>query len=123
MVDTLIVEDNHYFRQSFRKILHERFPEMDITEAGDAREAIDFCSRTGPEFVFLDINLPLGNGLDVCRSIRNDYPGTVIFILTNYDLPEYRQAALRNGADHFISKDTHQDVIFSLVEREMRKNK
>jgi DNA-binding NarL/FixJ family response regulator len=123
MVNTLIVEDNHYFRQSFRKILNERFPEMDIVEAGNAREAIDICARGCQEMVFLDINLPLGNGLDVCRTIRNDHPGTVIFILTNYDLPEYRQAAYRHGANHFIPKDARQEEVFSLVETEMQKKR
>jgi YesN/AraC family two-component response regulator len=121
MITTLLVEDNLFFRQSIRWILKERFPLLDISEAGDGLEALEYCHQTSPDLVFLDINLPKLNGLELCKSIREEYPATVIIILTNYDIPEYRQVAMKNGADHFLLKDLRQEEILSLVALELGK--
>jgi YesN/AraC family two-component response regulator len=121
MIATLLVEDNLFFRQSIKWILKERFPLLDISEAGDGLEALEYCHQTSPDLVFLDINLPKLNGLELCKSIREEYPATVIIILTNYDIPEYRQAAMKNGADHFLLKDLRQEEVLSLVALELGK--
>lgn len=121
MIATLLVEDNLFFRQSIKWILQERFPLLDISEAGDGLQALEYCHQTSPGLVFLDINLPKLNGLELCKSIREENPATVIIILTNYDLPEYRQAALKNGADYFLLKDLRQEEVLSLVAMELGK--
>lgn len=52
------------------------------------------------------------NGLKLTEKIKKLYPEITIIILTNYDLPEYREAGVRFKANHFFSKDsmTHQEV-------------
>jgi len=121
MVEALLVEDNLFFRQSIKWVLEDRFPGLDISEAGDGQEALEICRQGGPDLVFLDIDLPKINGLELCKLIREGNQAAVIIILTNYDIPEYRQAALKNGADHFLSKDLRQEEILSLVASEINK--
>lgn len=119
MVTALLVEDNEFFRNSFKKILNDRFPLLMVFEAGTCREALQLCLDCLPDLIFADINLPDGNGLALSRTLRSRYPKVIILILTNYDLPEYRQAASANGADHFFPKDSNHEVILSMVESEL----
>jgi DNA-binding NarL/FixJ family response regulator len=119
MVTALLVEDNKYFRKSFKKILNDRFPRLKIVESGTCREALHLCLDCLPELVFADINLPDGNGLDLSRTLRLQYPKVTILILTSYDLPEYREAALASGINYFFPKDSNHEVILSMVESEL----
>ncbi|MBI4774499.1 MAG: response regulator transcription factor [Deltaproteobacteria bacterium] len=117
MFTTLIVEDNLSFRQSLRTMLSERFPEMNVAEAGDAKEALERIEAPLPDLVFMDIRLPGGNGLELTGKIKQNHSRTTVIILTSYDLPEYREAAREYGADFFIVKDsTSLEEIRVLVE-------
>jgi signal transduction histidine kinase len=59
-----------------------------------------------PHLIFVDIRLPGVNGLHLTKRIKTDFPGVSIAILTDYDLPEYRQAAIQYGADRFFVKNS-----------------
>jgi len=104
MFHTLLVEDNTAFRNSLSDILLAYFPLIDVDEAADGREALSKVEYLRPDIVFMDIQLPGENGLEVTKKIKLVYDYIVIVILTSYDLPEYRQEAFRNGADCFLSK-------------------
>jgi len=106
MAKTLIVEDSTFFRQLLKETLLSRFPEMDISEAGNAEEALSKMVTFTPDLIFVDIRLPGESGLEFTRKIRSTYPDIPIIILTSYDLPEYREAAKEYQADHFLSKGT-----------------
>jgi DNA-binding NarL/FixJ family response regulator len=65
----------------------------------------------------MDIHLPDINGFNLTRKIKTDYSDTCVVVLTTYDLPEYRTAALESGANHFVDKDSWTgDKTFELVE-------
>jgi DNA-binding NarL/FixJ family response regulator len=119
MVTALLVEDNEFFRKSFKKILTDRFPLLMVIEAGTCREALQMCLDCFPDLVFADINLPDGNGLELSRTLRLRYPKIIILILTSYDLPEYRQAASACGVNYFFPKDSNHEGILSMVESEL----
>jgi two-component system response regulator YesN len=102
----LIVEDNDYFRQSFKDILHLQFPSMVIEEAADGNEALRKVRGFLPDLIFMDIGLPGESGLDIAKWIKRDFPWITIVILTSYDSPEYREATVRCGAACFITKDS-----------------
>jgi len=112
----LLVEDSTLFRQLLRETLHDRFPSVEIHEAGNGDEALRKIETLRPSLVFMDIRLPGENGLELTRKIKTQYPGIVVIILTGFDLPEYRQASSQI-ADYFFSKDcSNSESIFTLVE-------
>ena len=118
MCKTLIVEDNSIFRQSLKEMLLSRFPGMHIVEAADAVEAVEKASRAFPDLIFIDIKLPDGNGLELTREMRKDHSGARIAIFSCLDIPEYLDAARRNGADRvFIKGSTSSNEIMAFVDR------
>jgi DNA-binding NarL/FixJ family response regulator len=119
---TLLVEDNAAFRQSLKEILNTQFPSMTIEEAADADEAMQKVVTLLPHLIFMDIKLPGGNGLDLTKKIKKNYPGISIVILTSYDFLEYRQAASQYGADRFLSKGSvTRELIIGLVQSFLEK--
>ncbi len=103
---TLIVEDNAPFRVSLKESLEALFPSMIVQEAAEGEEALQKVESFLPGLIFMDIHLPGENGLQLTKKIKATHPALPIIILTNYDIPEYRQAAFEYGANSFIPKDS-----------------
>jgi two-component system response regulator YesN len=104
MFNALIVEDSKIFRETLSDLLISHFPTIFVKEACDAQDALTQMEISRPDIIFMDIDLPGENGLELTREIKEVYKSIVIIILSGYDIPEYRQQAYRNGADCFISK-------------------
>jgi len=116
MFNTMLVEDNFLFMQLVESNLQDQFPSMEISEAADGAEALQKIKSHPPDLIFMDIQLPGENGLELTRKIKADYPNIIIIILTSHDLPEYREAAMRYKADYFFSKGAiPNNGIFTLV--------
>jgi CheY-like chemotaxis protein len=105
MFNTLLVDDNISYRQTLSDALLLHFPLIGVDEAGDGREALSKVEYRRPNLIFMDVQLPGENGLDVTKEIKRVYDDIVIVILTSDGLSEYRQQAFRNGADYFLSKE------------------
>jgi len=108
MIRVLLVEDNHIFREAFKQSLSEHFPPMAIDEAGNSEEALQKVTMTPPHLIFTDIRLPGMSGLQLTRKIKKEFPSIRIAVVTGYDLPEYRQAAIQFGAEGFFVKESLQ---------------
>ena len=100
----LIVEDNDMFRETVREIVQTLFPSMAVDEATKGIEALQKVDMHHPELIFMDISLPEENGLQLTQRIKASHPDIHIIILTDYDILEYREAAMRCGASHFMPK-------------------
>ncbi len=112
----LLVEDSAIFRKLLKETLHSRFPSMEILEAADGEEAMQKINGHPPDIIFMDIRLPGENGLDLTEKIKAKYPDVVVIILTSYDTPEYREAAVQAKANYFLSKgSSSKEGILTLV--------
>jgi DNA-binding NarL/FixJ family response regulator len=116
MIDLLLVEDNEEFRHVIGDILSSHFSTLDVAEAADGEEAFKKIQIRRPRIIIMDIQLPGESGLDLTKKIRLLYPEIAIIILTDYDLPAYREAAFRYGARCFLSKgsSTPNQIIASV---------
>ena len=117
MLNVLIVEDNAEYRESLHHLLAEHFPSLRITEAADAQAALRQALAPRFDLIFMDIRLPQGNGLDLTGTIKSVCSGSVVCVISSHAVAEYREAAFRNGADHFMVKGEATGVeIVGLVE-------
>ena len=104
MYFVMIVEDNSVFRASLKSVLKEMFPLMGIVEASNGEEALSKILEIEPILIFTDIKLPGRDGLELTRTIKNINSEIEVAVLTSYDILEYREAAFRIGASHFLTK-------------------
>ena len=119
----LIVEDNAFFLQFLKETLRSRFPSTEILGASNGEEALQKIKTFPPDAIFMDLRLPGENGLELTKRIKAQYPEVIVVILTNYDIPEYREAAYQCGADHFVSKDSFLKMIDSFLPNRQRDQK
>jgi len=104
MFSALLVDDYADFRASVSATLRRQFPDIRVEEAADGPEALRLVEDCASDLVLLDIKLPNGNGLELAKAIKSSHASVTVIILTGHDLPQYRQAAFRNGADCFLYK-------------------
>jgi DNA-binding NarL/FixJ family response regulator len=100
----LIVDDNAGYRATLRELLADHFPDVEVAEAVTASQGLSLALSPGLELVFMDLRLQQGNGFAVTKALKKACPRCVVCVISSYALPEYRQAAFDNGADHFLAK-------------------
>jgi two-component system copper resistance phosphate regulon response regulator CusR len=98
----LLVEDDPHAAGVLAKGLREQSYAVDV--AGDGRSAIELAATNDYDGVILDVMLPLGDGLSVCRAIRAEGSVVPILMLTARDAVEARVAGLDAGADDYLTK-------------------
>ena len=82
------------------------FPEVAINEIAGEGKALREIEAFLPDLIFMDIRLSGENGLELTKKIKAAYPNIIIFVMTSYDLIEYRDAASQYGANRFLAKDS-----------------
>lgn len=111
---TVIIADDHpIFRNGVRDILHEIGTLELLGEAKDGMEAYNLIVSERPEIAILDLEMPLLNGLDVCRKILSGKHQTRFIILTMHREKHYFKMAMEAGVQGYLLKD---NAIEDLVE-------
>jgi len=104
-LSVLLVEDSRVLAERLRETLLS-VPGVQLAGTVDSEaDAVAVLQRQPVDVVLLDLHLRQGTGFGVLRAIPNDQVRkTVVIVLTNYDLAEYRRAAAALGARHFLDK-------------------
>jgi len=112
-VTALIAEDEPMLRAQLRSRLAQAWPELVISaEAENGEQALALCAELNPEVAFLDIRMPVRNGLEVAKLIGAHCH--VVFV-TAYD--EYAVTAFEQGAVDYVLKPVTPDRMAKVVER------
>lgn len=118
MCKVLLVEDEEIERIALKSIILDNLSTISIVgEASNGYEAISIIKRNEVDFVFMDINIPGINGLDVVRFIKLNYPKVVIIIITAYDTFEVAHSALKLKVDDFLLKPVKPSLIIETLEQ------
>lgn len=89
-----------------------------LANSGD--KAIMLINELRPDIVFLDIEMPIYNGIEVMERIKNSYVGTIKFIIiTAYNYFEYAQSSLRLGAKDILLKPIDSKQFIEMINRVM----
>jgi two-component system chemotaxis response regulator CheY len=109
----LVVDDSRVIRKVARRILEEIG--FEIAEASDGMEALAWCRAAMPDAILLDWNMPVMNGIEFLRHLRQEPGGdapTVVFCTVENDVERIREA-LDAGAREYIMKPFDGDIIAS----------
>lgn len=115
MIKVIIVDDQEIVREGLKMILslHE---EIDIIgEASNGQEFLNLIETKMPEVVLMDIRMPIMNGIETTKLVKEKYPNVKIIILTTFNEDEYIFEGLKNGADSYILKDSGSKEIMAAI--------
>jgi DNA-binding NarL/FixJ family response regulator len=104
-VRLLLVDDQRLMREGLRTLL-ELEPGLTVAgEAGNGQEALDAYARLLPDVVLMDVRMPVLDGVEATRRLRQRWPAARVIILTTFDDDEYVFEGLRAGALGYLLKD------------------
>ena len=111
----LVVDDHEVVREGIVSSLDRRESFHVVAQAGTVAEAIAAAKRFQPDLVVMDVRLPDGSGVEACREIRSDHPGTRVVMLTSYPDEEAVLSAIVAGASGYLLKETRlRDLVKAL---------
>ncbi|PJI09408.1 MULTISPECIES: response regulator [Clostridium] len=115
MIKVIIVDDQEIVREGLKMILslHE---ELEIIgEASNGEELLKLMETKNPEVILMDIRMPVMNGIETTKVMKEKYPNVKIIILTTFNEDEYIFEGLKNGADSYILKDSGSNEILTAI--------
>jgi two-component system response regulator DevR len=112
----LVVDDHEVVRQGLVSLLERREHFQVVAEAGTAAEAVEMARKFEPDLVVMDVRLPDGSGIEACREIRAEFPGTRVVILTSYPDEEAVLSAIIAGASGYLLKQIRGRDLISALE-------
>ena len=104
----MIVDDHAGVRRMIRQLVAA--PGDAVRECSSGDEAVRVAARFRPDFVTMDVRMPGRSGLDAARAILAARPEVRIVMVTNYDQPSLRRAAMEAGAIELVSKENLEQV-------------
>jgi DNA-binding NarL/FixJ family response regulator len=111
----LLADDHTLMRSGIRALLEDEPDLTVIGEAEDGRSAVAQACKLGPDLVIMDIAMPLLNGLEATRQIRQQCPHVRVLILSMHDNEEYIRQVLEAGAMGYILKDAAARELISAI--------
>ena len=115
MIKVLIVDDEMLMRQATSKIVSslEGFDKSLL--ACNGQQAVDICKSQSIDIVFMDIMMPVKDGITASKEILKISPKTKIFILSSYHSFELAQYALSNKIEHYLIKPLNEEKIVKIL--------
>jgi two-component system, OmpR family, copper resistance phosphate regulon response regulator CusR len=114
-VRILLVEDDERIVQFMKRGLEAE--EYQVEVAPDGQKGIDLVKSSAYDVIILDIYLPLKNGLEVCKTVREQRLTIPILMMTAKDSPELQRQGYLAGANDYLPKPFSFEVLLSKIEK------
>ncbi|HSU56849.1 MAG TPA: response regulator transcription factor [Candidatus Dormibacteraeota bacterium] len=101
----IILADNHPIVRAGIRAELEKMENVEVVgEANDGREAVELARTLTPDLIFMDITMPILNGLEATERITKSSPKMRVVILSRHETEEYFWGALKRGASGYLLK-------------------
>ena len=117
MIRVFLADDHEIVRRGIAQLIDAEGDLEVVGEAGTVREATSRIAATTPDVAVLDVRLPDGSGIELCRQVRSAHPDTRCVILTAYDDDEASYAAVMAGASGYLIKDVRSRNLVEGIRR------
>jgi DNA-binding NarL/FixJ family response regulator len=112
-----LLDDHEVVRRGVRELIEAEGDMVVVGEAGTAEEAMGRIPATSPNVAVLDVRLPDGDGIEVCREIRSKHPEINCIMLTSFADDEAVYAAVMAGAAGYVLKQVRGSDLLDGIRR------
>jgi DNA-binding NarL/FixJ family response regulator len=113
--NVLVVDDHALLRTGVANIINQESDLRVIAEASNGLEAVEAFERYRPDVTLLDLRMPVMEGVEAVRQIRERDPHAKVIVLTTYDTDEDISRALKAGAKAYVLKDISADGLIECI--------
>lgn len=111
----LICDDSILARKSLSGMLNS-FGYSNISEVSNGEDAVEACKKDCPDLIFLDIVMPVKDGVTATAEIIADNPTAKIIIVSSVGTQTHLKEAIKAGAKDFIQKPIDEDLLKQVLE-------
>ena len=116
VIRVLLVDDHEVVREGLKALLNRRDGMRVVGEAGTVAQSIEVAAEVKPDVVVMDLRLPDGSGVEACREIRSELPGTKVIMLTSYADEDAVMSSILGGASAYLLKQTRGSQLAEAIE-------
>ena len=113
----LIADDHALVREGLRTMLSGEDGIQVVAEANNGQEALSMCRDLRPDLVLMDVRMPVMDGLEATRRIKEEMPQTSVVMVTMHENPDYLFEAVKAGAAGYVLKDASGERLLGAVRR------
>ena len=119
----LIVDDEEDMLEGLRRLFNQHLPEVEVTTASRARQALRLVRQVPVDTVLLDIRMPEVDGFELLEALRKEDPWITVIMMTAYGSIEIAVEAMRLGAYDFITKPFTTEPLLRAVRKGLERNR
>jgi DNA-binding NarL/FixJ family response regulator len=116
-IRVFLLDDHEVVRRGVRELLEAEGDIEVVGEAGTAEEALGRIPATSPDVAVLDVRLPDGSGVEVCRDVRSSRPEIACIMLTSFSDDEALFEAIMAGAAGYVLKQVRGGELVDAIRR------
>jgi DNA-binding NarL/FixJ family response regulator len=116
MIRLLLCDDQVFVCEGLRAILSTSANIEVVGMAYDGEDVLRKVEDLNPDIVLMDLKMPVMNGIQATKLIKERFPQTYVLILTTYDFDEWVFEAIRAGANGYLLKDTPREQLFLAIQ-------
>ncbi len=114
-INMIIADDHKIFIDGLKMLLKDE-PDMKILAvAGNGKELLEMLPAFNPDIVLLDINMPVINGLETGRMIKQSYPHVKFMMLSTYNDEHLIEKARQYGAKAYVLKTANKEELLKNI--------
>jgi DNA-binding NarL/FixJ family response regulator len=113
--NVLVVDDHALLRTGVANIINQESDLRVVAEASNGLEAVEAFVRHRPDVTLLDLRMPVMEGVEAVRQIRERDPLAKVIVLTTYDTDDDISRALKAGAKAYVLKDISADALIECI--------
>lgn len=114
-ITILIADDHSLMRQGLKQIIELEADMHVVGQATNGQEAIDMANQLKPDVILMDINMPIVNGLQAIKELKDNNISSKIIVLTIHEDREYLFKTLQMGAEGYVLKDAESNILLSAI--------
>lgn len=114
-IKVLIVDDQPIIREGIKGLLSMSSEIEIINEASNGQQAFEMILSEKPDVILMDIRMPIMDGVQATRKIKETYEDVVVIILTTFEDDEYIIDALSYGASGYLLKDINAEHLIQAI--------
>ncbi|OQX73129.1 MAG: hypothetical protein B6D61_12875 [Bacteroidetes bacterium 4484_249] len=117
MIKILVADDHQLLIDGIRTTLDAVEEISIVAEANNGGQVLEKLKETEVDVVLLDINMPVMDGLECCKLINKNFPGTKVIALSQYSEKRFVKRMIKNGAMGYVLKDTDREELTEAIEK------
>lgn len=117
MIRVAIVDDHELVRRGLTDLIETDSQLEVVAQAGNTFDGLQIIKKHLPDVAVLDVRLPDGNGVELCREVQSQIPEVRVIMLTSYADDEALLGAILAGASGYVLKDIKGELLLKSIHK------